>query len=147
MQVCTSLQTDNHASTPPPGFYRPDALPVAQPALKVNNIYIALKSKIKSRAHYAPKPARGTDNQKKSLRCHLREGLQTKKIPHSQSITHLVSAAYLRLAVNVDDACELHEAMMIEDVANAEVVAVTCEVVPLVDIDAVTLVRHDLHKR
>ena len=31
MQVCTSLQTDNHASTPPLGFYRPDALPAAQP--------------------------------------------------------------------------------------------------------------------
>ena len=31
MQVCTSLQTDNHASTPPLCFYRPDALPVAQP--------------------------------------------------------------------------------------------------------------------
>ena len=31
MQVCTSLQTDNHASTPPLSFYRPDALPVAQP--------------------------------------------------------------------------------------------------------------------
>jgi len=31
MQVCTSLQTDNHASTPPLGFYRPDSLPVAQP--------------------------------------------------------------------------------------------------------------------
>ena len=30
MQVCNSLQTDNHASTPPV-FYRPDALPVAQP--------------------------------------------------------------------------------------------------------------------
>ena len=30
MQVCTSLQTDNHASTPPLSFYRPDALPVAQ---------------------------------------------------------------------------------------------------------------------
>jgi len=30
-QVCTSLQTDNHASTPPLSFYRPDALPVAQP--------------------------------------------------------------------------------------------------------------------
>jgi len=30
MQVCTSLQTDNHASTPPLGFYRPDALPAAQ---------------------------------------------------------------------------------------------------------------------
>jgi len=31
MQLCTSLQTDNHASTPPLRFYRPDALPVAQP--------------------------------------------------------------------------------------------------------------------
>ena len=30
MQVCTSLQTDNHASTPPLSFYRPDALPTAQ---------------------------------------------------------------------------------------------------------------------
>jgi len=31
MQICTSLQTDNHASTPPLIFYRPDALPAAQP--------------------------------------------------------------------------------------------------------------------
>jgi len=33
MQVCTSLQTDNHASTPPltQVFYSPDALPAAQP--------------------------------------------------------------------------------------------------------------------
>jgi len=31
MQVCTSLQTDNHASAPPLSFYRPDAVPVAQP--------------------------------------------------------------------------------------------------------------------
>ena len=30
MQACTSLQTDNHASTPP-FFYRPDALLAAQP--------------------------------------------------------------------------------------------------------------------
>ena len=30
-QVCTLLQTDNHASTPPLSFYRPDALPAAQP--------------------------------------------------------------------------------------------------------------------
>jgi len=30
-QLCTSLQTDNHASTPPLSFYRPDALPAAQP--------------------------------------------------------------------------------------------------------------------
>jgi len=31
MQVCTSLQTDNHASTTPLSFYRPDALPATQP--------------------------------------------------------------------------------------------------------------------
>jgi len=33
MQVCTSLQNDNHAITPPLSFYRPDALPAAQPAV------------------------------------------------------------------------------------------------------------------
>jgi len=33
MQVSTSLQTDNHASTPPLSFYRPDALPAAQPTV------------------------------------------------------------------------------------------------------------------
>ena len=31
MQVSTLLQTDNHASTPPLFFYRPDALPATQP--------------------------------------------------------------------------------------------------------------------
>jgi len=31
MQVCTSLQTDNHANTPTLSFFRPDALPAAQP--------------------------------------------------------------------------------------------------------------------
>jgi len=31
MQVSTSLQTDNHDNTPPLSFYRPDALPAAQP--------------------------------------------------------------------------------------------------------------------
>jgi len=33
MQVCTSLQADNDASTPPLSFYRPDALPAAQPTV------------------------------------------------------------------------------------------------------------------
>jgi len=34
MQVCTSLQIDNHASTPPLSFfYRLDALPAAQPTV------------------------------------------------------------------------------------------------------------------
>jgi len=28
--ICTSLQTDNHASTSPLGFYRPDVFPAAK---------------------------------------------------------------------------------------------------------------------
>jgi len=39
MQVCTSLQTDNHASTPPLFFYRPDALPAAQPTASKHYYY------------------------------------------------------------------------------------------------------------
>jgi len=31
MLVCTLVQTDNHASSPPLSFYRPDALPATQP--------------------------------------------------------------------------------------------------------------------
>jgi len=31
--ICTSLQTDNHASTLPLSFYSPDALPAAQPTV------------------------------------------------------------------------------------------------------------------
>jgi len=31
MQICTSLKTDNHASTSLLSFYRPDALSAAQP--------------------------------------------------------------------------------------------------------------------
>ena len=33
MQVCTSLQADNHTSTPPLSFYRPDVLPGTQPTV------------------------------------------------------------------------------------------------------------------
>ena len=31
--ICTSLQTDNHASTPPLSFYRLDALRATQPTV------------------------------------------------------------------------------------------------------------------
>jgi len=31
--ICTLLQTDNHASTSPLSFYRPDDLPAAQPTV------------------------------------------------------------------------------------------------------------------
>jgi len=33
MEVSAMLQTDNHTSTTPLGFYRPDALPAAQPTV------------------------------------------------------------------------------------------------------------------
>jgi len=33
VQVCILLQADNHASTPQLSFYRPDALPAAQPTV------------------------------------------------------------------------------------------------------------------
>jgi len=36
MQICTSLQTNNHASTPQLSFYRPDALPAAQPTVSMH---------------------------------------------------------------------------------------------------------------
>jgi len=41
MQVCTSLQTDNHTSIPPVCFYRPDALPAAQPTASKHSIILA----------------------------------------------------------------------------------------------------------
>ena len=31
--ICTSLQTENHASTTPLSFYRPDVLPATQPTV------------------------------------------------------------------------------------------------------------------
>ena len=60
MQVCTLLQTDNHASTPPLYFYRPGALPADQPTackhwrqtLNVNNqlnrgfIFVSIRSNV-----------------------------------------------------------------------------------------------------
>jgi len=39
MQICTLLQTKNHASTPPLSFYRPDALPATQPSVKALQAY------------------------------------------------------------------------------------------------------------
>jgi len=36
MQVCTLLQTDNHASIPSLSFLQADALPAAQPAASKN---------------------------------------------------------------------------------------------------------------
>jgi len=43
MQVCTSLQTDNHSSTHHLVSYRPGALPAAQPtALKETNVVIMM---------------------------------------------------------------------------------------------------------
>jgi len=42
IQICTSPETDNHASNSPLSFYRPDALPAAQPTASKHWRYIAL---------------------------------------------------------------------------------------------------------
>ena len=45
MQVCTLLQTDNHANTSPlKFFYRPDALPAAQPTASKHRRHLLLHS-------------------------------------------------------------------------------------------------------
>ena len=46
MQVCTSLQTDNHANTPPLVFYRQDALPAAQPTASIRLMKLMQKREI-----------------------------------------------------------------------------------------------------
>jgi len=35
--ICTLLHTDNHTTTPPLSFYRPDALPAAQPTASMED--------------------------------------------------------------------------------------------------------------
>ena len=50
MQVCISLQTDNHASTPPHSFfYSPDALPATQPTASKHWRHVDME--LKSHAH------------------------------------------------------------------------------------------------
>jgi len=44
MQICTSPQTDNHAGSPPFNFYRPYALPDAQPTASKHWRQKALKA-------------------------------------------------------------------------------------------------------
>ena len=46
MQVCTSLQTDNHTNTPPLVFYRQDALPAAQPTASIRLMKLMQKREI-----------------------------------------------------------------------------------------------------
>ena len=61
MQVCTSLQTDNHASTPrsqPLSFYWPDALPAAQPTASKHWKQVRLTCIHSNNLHLTPTPDR-----------------------------------------------------------------------------------------
>ena len=51
MQICTSLQTDNHARTQPLSFYRLDALPAAQPTASKH--WRSIQSSIAAEIHQA----------------------------------------------------------------------------------------------
>ena len=55
MQVCTSHQTDNHASTPPLSFYRPDALPATQPTASKHWRQLHQHGTLRTRACIPPK--------------------------------------------------------------------------------------------
>jgi len=44
MQVCTSLQTDNHATLHNSVFYRPDALPAAQTTASIKALKASLQT-------------------------------------------------------------------------------------------------------
>jgi len=44
--ICTSLQTDNHTGTSPFTFYRPHALPAAQPTASKHYRQLEIKSKL-----------------------------------------------------------------------------------------------------
>jgi len=46
IQDCISLQTDNHASATPLSFYRPDALPAAQPTAQNGILSVYLTCQI-----------------------------------------------------------------------------------------------------
>jgi len=48
MQVCSSLQTDNHATPPLSFFYRPDALPAAQPTASRHLFYLVINKSIQT---------------------------------------------------------------------------------------------------
>jgi len=47
MQVCTSLQTDNHISTSPLSFCRPDALPAANQQRQSTEATVVLEKCLK----------------------------------------------------------------------------------------------------
>ena len=51
MHVCTLLQTDNHASTRPFCFYRPDALPATQPTASKHWRHINTPSQFDNKLH------------------------------------------------------------------------------------------------
>jgi len=52
MQVCTLLQTDSHVSTPLLSFYRPGALPAAQPtASKPLTLLVGRQEGLALKAH------------------------------------------------------------------------------------------------
>ena len=64
---------------------------------------------------------------------------------HPLQCTHLIPAADLHLPVIVGQySGEVHEPIVVEDALDVQAVAVPREVVPLVHVDPVPTVRHDL---
>ena len=100
MQVCTSLQTDNHACTPQLIFYRPDALLAAQPTASK-----ALKARIHTQtANYHISAFSNSDEMKTNHLCcnnhkvQILQSTQTRNLCKSRpTVRH--RDTLLRLAV------------------------------------------------
>jgi len=93
MQVCTSLKTDNHASTPQLSFfYRPDALPAAQPtASKTYEIHRCKKLPHFSAQHYSLSTLLCNEDEQNVLweqwQFHVKSGTKTKNnLTYLQSV-------------------------------------------------------------
>ena len=58
--------------------------------------------------------------------------------------THLITATYLHLPFNPQHAHKLHEAHVIEVIADTEIVAVAGKVIPFVNVNPVAFVGNNL---
>ena len=59
-------------------------------------------------------------------------------------MAYLIPTTYFHVITDLQDACKLHEPTVVKVAADSQVVAVTGKVVHLINVDATTLIGHDL---
>ena len=71
-----------------------------------------------------------------------RERLKEEKETRRKRVTHLISRTYLPPILDIDDSCELHESSHVKVIWYPQTVAVSSEVIPLVNVNAIPLVGY-----